>query len=304
MRRKIVILGLIGLLASSLTSTTMRSSIISFNDNGKILYVGGSGPGNYSKIQDAINDAMPGDTIFVFDDSSPYYENIIIDKSIKLIGENKETTVINGCGNNTITINSEFVNIKEFTIENEYRYDTFGIVINGANNTISHCIIRYNSNIGISISSSNNYIFKNKFYKNWKGIDASYWGHNLIENNLFLRNKMGIEIYGTEWGDGQIVRNNIFIENSFAGLSLTDAGGNYIYNNSFFGDGIDITGKVYELYRGNLIYNNTINGKPIIYLREKSDYVISDNINAGQILLVPLYKKLCLFSIFLISYFS
>ena len=228
--------------------TTHHVGLISNSENNNnILYVGGTGPNNYTRIQDAINDAEDGDTIFVYDDSSPYYENIIIDKSIKLIGENKETTVINGCGNNTITINSEFVSIEEFTIENEYRYDTFGIVINGANNTISHCIIRYNSNTGIFICSSNNHIFKNKFYKNWNGIYASYWGHNLIENNIFLRNKIGIEIYGTEWGNGQIVRNNIFIENFFAGLSLTDAGGNYIYNNSFFGDGIDITGKVYEL---------------------------------------------------------
>ena len=36
-----------------------------------ISYVGGSGPGNYSKIQDAIENATKGDTVFVFDDSSP-----------------------------------------------------------------------------------------------------------------------------------------------------------------------------------------------------------------------------------------
>lgn len=33
---------------------------------GDILYVGGSGPGNYSKIQDAIDDASKGDTVFVY----------------------------------------------------------------------------------------------------------------------------------------------------------------------------------------------------------------------------------------------
>ena len=60
------------------------------------LYVGGVNPGNYSKIQDAINDSVDGDTVYVFDDSSPYYENIIVDKSINLIGEDKNTTVIHG----------------------------------------------------------------------------------------------------------------------------------------------------------------------------------------------------------------
>ena len=54
---------------------------------GNILYVGGSGPGNYSKIQDAIDNASDGDTVFVFNDSSPYNENIIVNKQISLIGE-------------------------------------------------------------------------------------------------------------------------------------------------------------------------------------------------------------------------
>ncbi|MCD6481001.1 MAG: hypothetical protein J7L31_01850, partial [Thermoplasmata archaeon] len=64
------------------------------NDGGNILYVGGSGPENYSKIQNAIDNASDGDTVFVYDDSSPYYENIVINKSINLVGENKDTTVI------------------------------------------------------------------------------------------------------------------------------------------------------------------------------------------------------------------
>ena len=71
-----------------------ESHIIQYS--GKTLYVGGSGEGNYTKIQDAIDDASDGDTVFVYDDSSPYYENVIVDKSINLIGEDKETTVVDG----------------------------------------------------------------------------------------------------------------------------------------------------------------------------------------------------------------
>jgi hypothetical protein len=36
--------------------------------NGKTLYVGGTGEGNYTKIQDAIEDAVDGDTVFVYDE--------------------------------------------------------------------------------------------------------------------------------------------------------------------------------------------------------------------------------------------
>jgi len=38
---------------------------------GNTLYVGGSGEGNYSSIQDAIDDASDGDTVFVYNGS--YY---------------------------------------------------------------------------------------------------------------------------------------------------------------------------------------------------------------------------------------
>ena len=46
------------------------------------LYVGGSGLGNYTSIQDAINDSVDGDTVFVYDEGSPYYENLVVNRSI------------------------------------------------------------------------------------------------------------------------------------------------------------------------------------------------------------------------------
>ena len=48
------------------------------NDFATTFYVGGSGAGNFSTIQAAIDAALDGFTIFIYDDSSPYYENIII----------------------------------------------------------------------------------------------------------------------------------------------------------------------------------------------------------------------------------
>lgn len=59
---------------------------------GSWLYVGGSEPGNYRRIQDAIDNASDGDTVFVYQGS--YYENIKITKSITVLGENANTTRI------------------------------------------------------------------------------------------------------------------------------------------------------------------------------------------------------------------
>ena len=84
--RKIITLGImllfLGMTISSSTGLYLDEQSIKPLSSGNILYVGGSGTGNYSKIQDAIDDASDGDTVFVYDDSSPYYENVIVDKSI------------------------------------------------------------------------------------------------------------------------------------------------------------------------------------------------------------------------------
>ncbi|HWR28033.1 MAG TPA: hypothetical protein VN377_06325, partial [Candidatus Thermoplasmatota archaeon] len=52
--------------------------------SGNWLYVGGSGSNNYTMIQDAIDNASDGDTVFVF--NGMYVGYVIINKSINLIG--------------------------------------------------------------------------------------------------------------------------------------------------------------------------------------------------------------------------
>jgi parallel beta-helix repeat protein len=84
---------------------------------GSTLYVGGGGSGNYSRIQDAIDNATDGDTVFVYDDASPYLENLMVDKSISMIGENKETTRIEGITNVTVVrLAADHILLQGFTI--------------------------------------------------------------------------------------------------------------------------------------------------------------------------------------------
>ena len=60
-------------------STENNYSYQSINMDSNTLYVGGSGPDNYTKIQDALDDANPGDTVFVY--NGKYLENIKINKN-------------------------------------------------------------------------------------------------------------------------------------------------------------------------------------------------------------------------------
>ncbi|KAA0009241.1 MAG: hypothetical protein FE036_00850, partial [Thermoplasmata archaeon] len=56
--------------------TLKNSAEVTASEN--ILYVGGSGPNNYTKIQDAIDNASNGDTIKVY--NGIYKENVVINK--------------------------------------------------------------------------------------------------------------------------------------------------------------------------------------------------------------------------------
>lgn len=157
-----------------------------FISNNSIYYVGGTGPGNFTTIQGAIDVASNGDTIFVF--SGIYYENIVIDKSIYLIGENKTNTIIDGKGkNDAITINSQNTTIQGFTIINAtgsgiYKIFRAGIRIIGSNNIIKSNIIKDN-NAGLFIRRATNTIVNdNQFYNN--GIILS--PYDVIESHITL----------------------------------------------------------------------------------------------------------------------
>jgi len=91
MKRKYLAVGIILLFAgaSIIPTTAQNGEKPSLQtSSGHWLYVGGSGPGNYTRIQDAIDNASSGDTVFVYDESSPYNESIWINKSVKVLGEN------------------------------------------------------------------------------------------------------------------------------------------------------------------------------------------------------------------------
>ena len=63
-------------------------NISTTTNSGNILYVGGDGEGNYTSIQDTINDAKNGYTIYVY--PKEYKESIVVDKSIIIDWNNRK----------------------------------------------------------------------------------------------------------------------------------------------------------------------------------------------------------------------
>jgi parallel beta-helix repeat protein len=207
---------------------------------GTWLYVGGSGPGNYTRIQDAINSSTNGDTIFVYNDSSPYNENLIIEKQISLIGEDKETTDIIGIGaEDIILVNANNVLIKGFSVSATV-WDKAGIDVKSndctiENNIINSCSIglalqpgdttKIKNNIiggnqkGIFIFKTKNAIISNNNIRATICIQMSYTGFgNVIMRNNLTNSLVGIQLWGAKYS---IIKENNFIEN------IADVGDNY-----------------------------------------------------------------------------
>jgi parallel beta-helix repeat protein len=100
-------------------------------------------PVDYSTIQGSINAAYTGDTIFV--SPGTYYENLVVNKTVSLIGENASTTVLNGGGGTVITITANNSRIFGFTITK----GGTGVYIRGVNCTVENSNIVSNTYYGI-----------------------------------------------------------------------------------------------------------------------------------------------------------
>lgn len=202
--------------------------------NGTVLYVGGSGENNYTRIQDAVNDANPGDTIFVYDDSSPYYENLMVNKTLNFIGENKNTTIIDGGKiGDGFFITANKVNVTGFTIRN-----SGGIIP-----------------VGIYARSDGNTFEGNIFNKNGAGIWLYKSKGNIVKNNVITDHKFGIHVYDSH---DNIIENNTVQNGSLFGIYLfIGAHENYVSGNviSNYRDGIHIEG---EGSSDHIIINNNI----------------------------------------------
>jgi parallel beta-helix repeat protein len=216
---------------------------------GNWLYVGGSGPGNYTTIQSAINAANTGDTVFVY--SGTYYGHVNINKTINLIGEEKNSTVIIGYVAYTLSFNSDWVNMNGFTIQNGARSGE-GVRIDSNNNTFFDNIVRL-PNDEFRIFGDNNTIARN----------------TISGDSIFLS------------GECNTITGNT-LTNTDYGIYVVESWDNVISNNSFFYSGLFFSDP--ESAWSNIVLDNTVNSKPLLYRYNESDYVIDSD--AGQIILI------------------
>jgi parallel beta-helix repeat protein len=177
---------------------------------------------------------------------------------------NGDGIYLSSSSNNTIT-------------ENNAGNNGDGICISSSSN--NNRIIDNNasgSNHGAGIRfrrSNNNTIIGNTASNNWDGIYISSSSNNTITGNSVSNNFDGINFRDSS--NNTITGNNV--SNNALGIVLSSSSNNNtITGNVFVNDGL------FGGYQ-NMVKDNTVNGKPLVYLEDASDYTVED---AGQVILV------------------
>jgi parallel beta-helix repeat protein len=209
----------------------------------------------FDSIENAINNVSEDGTVFIY--NGTYYENIIINKTIELIGEDREKTIING--NEKGNVLSIFDN--DCTIQN----------INFSNAGV---------NSGIKILSNDNKIVNNTFFDNYYGIWIDTKTKNTVSDNIFLKNYNAIRLRSVT--DTEITNNQI-LSNTMEGFNLETCLRITIKDNTFYEGGISISGQLIA-WESHIIEDNTFNNNPIYYYKNENGITVPTD--AKQVILV------------------
>jgi len=186
-------------------------------------------PDDYPTLQEAINAASSGDTIFVR--AGTYYEPIVVNKTVSLVGQSRTTTIIH----ETIRITANNVTITHFTIQNA---PYSGILILSAD----WCTIQENTITGSHTCA----------------VELGTGHHNTIRQNIMTNNSFcGV---GLVDGSYNVIEDNIINDNDDAGIVIMMGHSNLIQrnnveNNGWNGD-LVFTGIYVAYSSNNLIFNN------------------------------------------------
>ena len=216
---------------------------------------------NYATIQEAIDasETLDGHTIFV--EPGTYYENVVVHKSLFILGEEGSATIIDGNGvGNVLTITADNVVVAGFTIRNSGDYPYCGIYVSSSYNNITHNIVT----------------------RNYRGIWVNASSHNVISwNNVTENAYYGVEL---QYSDNNVVWGNNVTKNEHVGIYLYESSNNTISRNEIADDCYGVF--IFGLSRNNVVTENNItmnNSGVKLWLSSFCNFVcdneIRDNIN-------------------------
>jgi parallel beta-helix repeat protein len=202
-------------------------------------------PDEFGSIQQAVDTASVGDVVYVR--SGLYQENVFINKSIALKGENKETTIISSVDKNypTVLVRGSNVEVTGFTLKHHVTSPSSSQFQLPALHLlhVSHCHVLGN-------------ILCNGGYGVW------LYGSN---DNIILENTMSKNNYGIMLElscNNKVVRN--FVSNGFMGIWLLSSSGNFLNDNRMVDNKYNF--HVSGAYFNDVDLSNKVNNKAVLYL--------------------------------------
>jgi parallel beta-helix repeat protein len=203
--------------------------------NPAIIYV----PDTYDTIQKAVDAADPGDTIIVR--PGIYTENVFINKTLTLIGKDRNTTIIDGGrAGNVIHVISSNAAIINFTIQNSADNQSVilysGIFLYRAVHTIIRNNILKNNSVGIQLQNgSNNSLVIDNLIRL-----ADNSSSNCIIGNTIKNNTVGVEVHSSSFNSfyhNNFISNKVYQARPLGGVSNT-------WENNYWSDyeGLDTNG--------------------------------------------------------------
>ena len=165
-------------------------------------------------IQEAIDNASAGATIFLA--NGTYQEHLNINKSLTIVGEDRDTTIIDGQdADYVVSITGENVTIRGLTIMKSVpKFNDGGIRLEGGR--------------GIAVSNT-------KIANTYTGITLfAFSANNVFSGNLILDNAYGIVILSSNYN---VFSNNVVSNNSAEGIALYSSNNNIFFGNTFSGNG-------------------------------------------------------------------
>jgi len=179
----------------------------------------GWGYDHFDNIQDGVDAVNDSSTVWVF--NGTYYENVVIDKTINIIGEDRNSTIIESASFADVvylSISADWVNISGFTISNAEQ-NCNGIGVRSNFNSISGNKIVSNNYLGLYIYySNNNTISNNNISNNDEGMRIEGSNNNtVLGNTLSSNNNDGINLLGSS---NNTFKDNTVTMNNYAGIHL------------------------------------------------------------------------------------
>jgi len=165
-------------------------------------------PGNYTKIQWAVDNASAGATIIV--GNGTYVENVVVNKSITIVSANgTENTTVQAASpdKHVFKVVADYVNISGFTLRGATSFTQAGVYL-----LKEHCNISNNNctnndrGLYLSCARNNNITRNNCVQNSGYGIYINWGGNNSILSNNCTKNEYGI--YTDDSESNTITRNN------------------------------------------------------------------------------------------------